>query len=183
MNKDEPKISCYTLSVFSENKVGLLNRITIAFTRRKINIESLTVSDSEEPGVHRYTIVVNETLDKVKKLVKQLERHVEVYRAVYHANEETVYQEIALYKVPINARHNGASLEEIVRKNHARILSVESDFMIIEKTGHKEETHELFELLKPFGLMEFVRSGRVSVTKPMKRFADYMQEIKDKVAQ
>ena len=174
----EDKIECYTISVFSENKVGLLNRITIAFTRRGINIESLTVSDSEEPGVHRYTIVAHESLDKIKKLVKQLESHIEVYRAVYHSNEETVYQEIALYKVPINARHNGASLEEIVRVNHARILSVESDFMIIEKTGHKEETHDLFEKLKPFGLMEFVRSGRVSVTKPMKRFTDYMQEIK-----
>ena len=171
----------YTISVFSENKVGLLHRITIAFTRRGINIESLTVSDSEAPGVHRYTIVVHETLAMVKKLVKNLESQVEVFKAVYHEDEETVYQEIALYKMPINARHNGAGLEEIVRNNHARILAVESDFMIIEKTGHKEETHHLFELLKPFGLMEFVRSGRVAITKPMKQFTDYMKELQDTV--
>ncbi len=173
---EEKKKNVYTISVLSENRVGLLHRITIGFTRRGINIESLTVSNSEEEGVHRYTIVVNDTEENVRKLVLSIEAQVEVISALYHSDDETVFQEIALYKVPVNARHNGRGIEEIVRNNHARILALESDLMIIEKTGHKEETHELYEKLKPFGVLEFVRSGRVSIVKNTKKFVEYIEE-------
>ena len=112
----------------------------------------------------------------MRKLVSSIETQVEVIKAFYHTDDETVFQEIALYKVPVNARHNGRGIEEIVRKNHARILALESDLLIIEKTGHKEETHDLYEKLKPFGVLEFVRSGRVSIVKNTKKFAEYIEE-------
>ncbi|MEO1050449.1 MAG: acetolactate synthase small subunit [Bacteroidota bacterium] len=172
----------YTISVFTENKIGLLHRITTVFTRRHINIESLTVSESEEKGVHRYIIVIEESRDKIEKVVKQIEKQVEVLKAFYHTDQETVFQEIALYKVHINTIHNGTSLEEIIRRNYARILAVESDFMIIEKTGHESETLDLLEKLRPFGLLEFVRSGRISITKPMKQFSEYLKEMENAVA-
>ena len=73
----------YTISVFTEDIVGLLNRVTIVFTRRKINIESIAASDSEVQNIHRYTIVVNETEDLVKKVTLQLDKQVEVIKAVY----------------------------------------------------------------------------------------------------
>ena len=164
----------YTISVFTENHIGLLNRITIIFTRRKLNIESLNTSESEIDGVHRFTIVVTATEEVLTKLVKQIEKQIEVIRAFYHLDDETVFQEIALYKVPSHSVVNGIKIESLIRDNYARVLAIEPDFMIIEKTGHKEETHDLLKKLEPYGIMEFVRSGRVSVTKQLKEMHAYL---------
>lgn len=167
----------FTISVFTEDNVGLLNRVTIIFTRRKINIESIAASESEVEGVHRYTIVINETEDLTQKVVLQLEKQVEVVKAFYHLDEEIVYQEIALYKVPTSRIIAGGDAESIVRKHNARLISIENEFTIIEKTGHKEETQALFTELEPFGVLEFVRSGRVAITKPMKTLKSYVEEL------
>jgi len=167
----------FTISVFTENHIGILNRITIIFTRRHINIESLTVSETEVHGISRYTIVVTEERARVKKVVKQLERQVEIFEAYYHTCDEVIYQEIALYKLPIKAITEGAKIETILRQHNARILTVEEEFLIIEKSGHKEETQALLEKLEPFGIMEFVRSGRVAIIKPMWRFNEGLHEM------
>ena len=156
----------YTISVFSENHVGVLHRITTVFTRRGINIESITVSESEIHGVHRINIVVTETEKQIKKVVKQIEKQIEVLRSFFHELDGIIYQEIALYKISVNA---------IIRDNHAHILTVEKEYVVIEKTGHKEETQELFRQLKPLGLLEFVRSGRVALAKSPKSFNDYLK--------
>ena len=169
----------YTISVFTEDMVGLLNRVTIVFTRRKINIESIAASDSEVQNIHRYTIVINETEDLVKKVTLQLEKQVEVIKAVYHLGEEIIYQEIALFKVPTNILIQGGEAEHIVRSHHARVLSVESEFTVIEKTGHKEETQHLFDELAPYGILEFVRSGRVAITKPMRTLTSIVNELEN----
>jgi len=173
----------YTISIFTENHVGLLHRITIIFTRRHINIESITASESEVKDIYRYTVVVKEEEEKVQKVVKQIEKLVEVLQVFFHQDDETVFQEIALYKMPIKALHDGIQMERIVRDNFARILTVEKEFFIIEKTGHKQETQDLFEKLAPYGLLEFVRSGRVSVTKPMQVLSEYLKELEQKHAQ
>ncbi|PIQ49749.1 MAG: acetolactate synthase small subunit [Cytophagales bacterium CG12_big_fil_rev_8_21_14_0_65_40_12] len=164
----------YTISIFSENSVGLLNRITSIFTRRHVNIDSINSSESENPGIYRFTIVVHTTEEQIKKMVLQIEKQVEVLKAVYHIDEETVFQEIALYKISTQSVAEGNLVETLIRDNNARILSMEQDFMIIEKTGHKEETQDLLEFLRPYGVLEFVRSGRVSVIKPM----DELEELK-----
>ncbi|MBL4704141.1 MAG: acetolactate synthase small subunit [Flavobacteriales bacterium] len=174
MNKKE-----YTISVFTEDQVGLLNRVTIIFTRRKINIKSLAASESEIKGIHRYTIVVEETKDQVQKIVGQLEKQVEVLKAVFHDESNIVYQEIALYKLPTDALVLGGKAEGIVRVHNARILSVEKHFTVVEKTGHKEETTALFKALEPVGLLEFVRSGRIAITKPMKTLQAYLEEMEE----
>jgi acetolactate synthase-1/3 small subunit len=166
----------YTLSVFSENHSGLLYRVTQIFTRRKINIESLTTSESELKGVHRFTIVVRTTEATARKLTDQLEKLVEVLVAFYHEPKETVYQEIALYKLKTETLVS-TNVEKIVRDNNARFLSVDPVFSVIEKTGHKEETQELFEALEPFGVMEFVRSGRVAIIKEKKNLSTYLREL------
>lgn len=169
----------YTISIFTENFIGLLNRITIIFTRRHLNIESLTVSESEIQGVHRYTLVVKTNEETVTKVVRQIEKLVEVLKAFYYLNEETIFQEIALYKVSTNVLKEGRNFEQLIRENHARILTIESEFMVIEKTGHKEETQELLERLQPFGLLEFARSGRVAISKPMKKLSVYLEEMEE----
>ena len=167
----------FTISVLTENQIGLLNRVSIIFTRRHINIESIAASESEVKGIHRYTIVITEEEELVKKVIKQLEKQVDVVGAFYHTIDEVVYQEIALYKIPTSVLVAGGKAEEIVRKHHARFIAVEPEFTIIEKTGHKEETQVLFDELEPYGILEFVRSGRVAITKPMKQLKEYLQEL------
>ncbi|NJM15019.1 MAG: acetolactate synthase small subunit [Bacteroidales bacterium] len=155
----------YTITAFSENHIGLLNRITIIFTRRSVNIESLTVSESSIPGLHKFTIVVYATKEKVEQVVKQIDKLVEVIKAYYHPEEEIIYQEIALYKVPTEALLESNTLEKTIRKHSARILEVTHDYTVIEKTGHKEETEQLFQELNQYGVKQFTRSGRVAITK------------------
>ena len=169
----------YTISIFTEDIVGLLNRVTIIFTRRKINIESIAASVSEVQNIHRYTIVVNESEEIVKKVTLQLEKQVEVIKAVYHLDDEIIYQEIALFKVPTSILMQGGEAEHIVRSHHARVLSVEPEFSVIEKTGHKEETQHLFDELEPHGILEFVRSGRVAITKPMRTLTSIVNELEN----
>lgn len=168
-----------TISVFTENHIGLLSRVTVVFTRRKINIDSLIASESEVRGIYRFTVVVNVTEDQVQKIVKQLEKQVEVLKAFYHVNEQVVHQEIALYKVPTKVLASGGKAESIIRKYNARLLTVEDDFIVIEKTGHKEDTEALFSELEPFGILEFARSGRVAITKPMKQLKEYLGELEN----
>lgn len=167
----------HTISIFTENEVGLLHRVIIIFTRRHINIESITASESEVEGVHRYTIVVNEADDLVQKVVKQIEKQVEVIKSFYHTDEETVYQELALYKLPIEILKQGSDIERILRENNARILTVDPEFVVVEKTGHKDEISALFKLLHPFGLLEFVRSGRVSLPRSTENVSLYLKEL------
>ena len=171
----------FTISVFTEDVVGLLNRVSIIFTRRKINVESITASESEIKGIHRYTIVVSETKDQIKKDVGQLEKQVEIVKAVFHSDDEIVYQEIALFKVKTGVLASGGQAEKIVRSHNARVLSVETEFTVLEKTGHKEETQQLFDELEPFGILEFVRSGRVAITKPMKTLSSIVNDLEELV--
>ncbi len=140
----------FTISILSDNKPGLLNHVTIIFTRRKLNINSINVSETEIEGVSRYTIVVNTTRNKVEKVVKQIRKLVEVLGAFVYEEEEIYYQEIALYKVPTKSFLNNNKIESLVRNNGARILVIEADHIVIEKTGHKNAL-ELFFHIVPFG--------------------------------
>lgn len=166
----------YTVSVFTENSIGMMNRITIIFTRRHLNIDSMTASESEVKGVFRYTIVLRTTKEQVEKVIGQLEKVIDVLKAFVHEDAQIVHQEIALYKIKTDALTNG-DVEKVIRQHHARILTVDREFMVIEKTGHVEETQLLFEKLQPFGVLEFARSGRVAVTKPMKNLSIYLDEL------
>ena len=156
----------FIITVYSEDQIGLLNRITNIFTRRQINIESLTTSKSEVPGVYKFTIIVFEEEERVKKVITQLEKQINVIRASYHEHLETIFREVALYKISLEkADEQKKSLESIVRQSHASIISVNKDFVVIEKTGHLRETEELLQELQPFGVLQFVRSGCVAITK------------------
>jgi acetolactate synthase-1/3 small subunit len=169
----------YTLSVFTEDKIGLLNRVTIIFTRRHINIESITASESEVKGIYRYTIVITVSQEQVEKLVGQIEKQVEVLKAFYHINNDILSREIALYKVSAGALKENELFTRIVNENHAKILSIAPEYIVIEKTGDEREILHLFNDLEKFGMLEFVRSGRVAITKPMKTLTTYLNEIEN----
>jgi acetolactate synthase I/III small subunit len=168
----------YTITVYTENFVGLLNQITIIFTRRHINIESLTVSKSSIPGIHKFTITAETDEDMVKKVVKQIEKRIDVLKAFYHTDDDVIYQEVALYKIGADAMLDNPEIENIVRKYNARILEVNRTFAVLELSGHTEDTQELFERLKEFHVLQFVRSGRIAITKStVERLSDFLAEM------
>jgi len=169
----------YTLSVLTEDRSGLLNHLTIIFTRRKINIDSLNVSSSEVKGMSRFTIVITTTREQADKVCAQIRKLVDVLGAFVYDDDQIYYQEIALYKVPTAVFLNGQTIETLVRNNGARILVVEENHIIIEKTGHKDETHDLYQKLEPYGLLEFVRSGRVAISKSKRRTEQYIKELEE----
>ena len=167
----------YTITVFTENRVGLLNQISIIFTRRKINIESLSVSPSSIKGVHKFTITAYTDLDTVQKLTKQIETRIDVLRAYFYTDDEIVYQEIALFKVPTEKLLAEKNLEAIIRRNNARILEITPTYTVVEKTGHSDETEALFNEFNVYGISQFVRSGRVAVTKSdIEYVSDFIHE-------
>lgn len=167
----------FTISIFSEHSIGLLNQVTIIFTRRQINIESITASESAVKGVHIQTIVVRTTRELVEKVTKQIEKLVDVLKVFVHTIDEIIYQEIALYKVKTTELMASNTIEEIVRTSTARFLEITPNYVVIEKTGHKHETTELLNKLDPFGVLQFVRSGRVAITKQLKELTSYLKEL------
>lgn len=170
----------FTITVYTENQVGLLNRIAIIFSRRKINIESLNTSPSEVESIHRFTIVVNETEEVIKKLVRQIEKQVEVLKAYFNTGDEIVWQELALYKVSTDEIAEKVKVERLLREFGARAVAIRKDYTIFETTGHREETERLVKFLEPFGLIEFVRSARVAIIKTSEGFHEKIKEFEYK---
>ncbi len=168
----------YTVTVYSENQVGLLNQVTIVFTRRQVNIESLTVSRSAIPGIHKFTITAETDEDTIRKIVRQIERRIDVLKAYYYTDDEVIFQEVALYKVPTDNLLDSTAIEQMVRRYNARILEVNRIYTVIELTGHKEEIQSLYNDLEPSGILQFVRSGRIAITKStVERLSDFLEEI------
>ena len=167
----------YTITVYTENQIGLINRIAIMFSRRKINIESLNTSPSEVEGIHRFTIVINETEEVVRKLCRQLEKQVEILKAYFNTNEEIIWQEMALYKVSTDEIAEKVKVERLLREYGARAVVIRKDYTVFETTGQREETDRLLEVLEPLGLIEFGRSARVAIIKNSSGFHEKLREF------
>lgn len=167
----------YNLTIYTEHQVGLLNRIAIMFSRRKINIESLNTSPSEVEGIHRFNIVINETEETVRKIIRQIEKQVDVLKAYYNTNENIIWQELALYKVPTDIIAEKVKVERLLRTYGARVVAIRKDYTIFETTGQREETDRLIKVLEPYGLIEFVRSARVAIIKDSKGFHEKLKEF------
>jgi acetolactate synthase-1/3 small subunit len=155
----------YTISVYTENNIGLLNRISAIFQRRHINIESLNTSPSEIESVSKFTIVVNMTEVNIKKIIGQIEKQVEVIKAYYHNDDETIYQESSIFKMRSDLLFDERQIQNIIKESNSRIVTVNKEFFVIEKSGKKEEIELLYKELSGFGIMQFTRSGRIAVTK------------------
>lgn len=167
----------FTITVYTENQVGLLNRIAIIFSRRKINIDSMNTSPSEIEGIHRFTIVIEETEEVVRKVCRQIEKQVEVLKAYFNTNDEIVWQEMALYKVSTDEIAEKVKVERLLRECGARAVAIRKDFTVFETTGHREETDKLIKALEPFGLIEFVRSARIAIIKESHGFHEKLQDF------
>lgn len=169
----------YTITIFSENTVGLLGQVTSVFIRRQLNIETLSVSPSAIEGVHKFTITVFTDEAMARKLVLQIDKRVDVLKAYYNVDEELIHQEIALYKLSTEAFLKLGSVEKLIRDHNARILEINENCVVIEKTGHYQETKDLFNVLSnAVGVLQFIRSGRIAVnTLKVERLSDLLAEI------
>lgn len=159
--------------------MGLLVRIAIIFSRRKINIESINSSPSEFESIARFTLVIQETEDVVKKVSRQIEKQVEVLKVYYNTNDEIVWQELALYKVSTDEIAEKVQVERLLRQYGARAVAIRKDYTIFETTGHREETQKLIDYLSPYGLIEFVRSARVAIIKASSGFHEKLKEFEE----
>ena len=148
----------YIVIAFTENQIGVLNRITALYLRRKINIESLKVSESSIKGISMFVISAFTSSETIDKLVKQLRNIIDVIQVEYYTNEELITQEIALYKISTKLfRQNGAT-DRIVREWNARIIEINPSFVVVEKTGTREEIELMrLEFERQQLLQEFTR--------------------------
>jgi len=167
----------FTITVYTENQIGILNRIAIIFSRRKINIESLNVSPSEIENIHRFNILITETEEVVRKLARQIEKQVEVLKVYYNTNDDIIWQELALYKVPTDVVAEKVFVERLLRENGARVVVIRKDYTVFETSGHRSETDKLIEVLQPYGLIEFVRSARVAIIKDSEGFNSKLRDF------
>lgn len=161
----ESSIHTHTISVFTENSPGVLHRLTVLFTRRKLNIETLTVSETERKGISRFTIVVKCEDDIIEKVTKQIARIIEVLDVSVHRNRDLIFKEIAFFKVAANIPEKRTEIDEIASRYGASMVHISAESFVLEKTGSEDEVCSLYRLLEPFGIQEFVRSGRIAITR------------------
>lgn len=166
----------FTVSVYTENNVGILNRLSAIFLKRHINIESMTVSKSEIDNVHRFTFVVNVPKTLIRKVVGQLEKQIEVIRAFYHTEDEIIYHETALFKISSEHLYD-EEIQDRMKFRRAHIIAITERYFVIEASGLREDIDNMYEKLKPYGLLQFVRSGRIAITRPKMAISELLAEI------
>ncbi|WP_117881756.1 acetolactate synthase small subunit [Aureibaculum luteum] len=168
-------IQKFTFSVYTENNIGILNRLSAIFLKRHFNIESMTVSKSEIDDVHRFIFVVNITKSQSDKLIGQLEKQIEVIRAYSHTEDEIIYQETALFK--ISSKHlYDEEIQNKLKFRRANIIAITPHYFVIEASGLKDEIDNMHDKLKPYGLLQFVRSGRISISRPKMAISELLKE-------
>ena len=174
------KLIKYTVSVYTEDSVGLLNRISAIFQRRHINIESFNSSMTEIENVQRWTILVIASESLIKKIVGQINRQIEVIQAYYHTDEETIYQESCLFKIKSSLLFDDRKIQNIIKESNAIIVTVNPEFFVIEKSGRTHELDDLYEKLNKYGILQYVRSARIAVTKAPLMISEILRDFKKK---
>ncbi|GGE25560.1 acetolactate synthase small subunit [Sphingobacterium cellulitidis] len=167
----------YTITIYTENSIGMIGRISGIFSRRKINIESLNTSPSEVDGIHRFTILITESEEVVRKLCRQVEKQVEVLKAYFNTNDELIWQEQALYKVPAEAIAEKVLVERLLRQYGANVVVIRNDYIVFETAGHREEIDRLTEELSKYSLIEFVRGARIAIIKDSAGFHTKLKQF------
>ena len=169
----------YTITIYTENNVGLLNRISAIFQRRRINIESVNVSKSEIKDVSRFTLIIRTTEEQIKKIIGQIEKQVEVIKAYFHADDETIYQQTSLFKLSSDLLTDNDEVQTIINNSQSRVVNVSKDFFVLEKSGSKQDIEELYDKLEKHGILQYVRSGRIAVTKETLPVSGLLKSIQD----
>ena len=172
----------FTFIIYSENVPGVLSQITAVYTRRQINIESLNVCASSTPGVHKYTITAYCDQVMAKMLTAQIEKKIDVIQARYYVDDEIFINETSLIKISTPVMLANKKVNKAVRLHGAHIVEVNPTFAIIEKTGMTKDILSLYDFLQQQEcVLQFVRSGRISVNKSYTEMLDkYLAEREEK---
>lgn len=155
----------YTVVIYSVNQIGLLTQVANIFTRRSLDIQSLSANASAMEGIHTITIDTVATPKRIEETVRQLEKRVDVMKVFYYSENEVVYRELALYKVSTQSMIASGDVEDILQSFNARILEINSEFTVISKVGTTDETRRLYEELNRYGMLEFQRSGKAVISR------------------
>ena len=155
----------HTFVIYVEDKPGVLNRIASLFRRRAFNIESLTVGHTETEGVSRMTVLVEVDAHGARRLEANLYKLVNVLRVHDITPEPAVYRELAMVKVATQTPESRSHVMQLVDVFRARVVEVAPDSVIVETTGTEEKINGLLEVLRPYGILELVRTGRVGMVR------------------
>ena len=168
----------YTVSVYTEDSVGLLNRISAIFQKRHINIISFNVSITEIKDIKRWTIMVESSEIQIKKIVGQINKQIGVIKSFFHTDEETIYQESCLFKIKSSLLFDDRKIQNIIKESNSVIVTVNPEFFVIEKSGRSFELDDLYEKLSKYGILQYVRSARISVTKSTLMISEILKKFK-----
>ena len=165
----------YTFLIYTENHIGLLNRISIIFTRHKVNVETLNTSSCVHEGLHSFVITIISTLEQAKHLAKCIEKQVEVAKVFLYREDQIISQCLALYKIAIDSKDTLRRIKTLVDTWNVRIFEQEEEFVVLEKTGTQANL-EMFlkNNLRDFDVREFIQLARIIVTKPMGKLQDVL---------
>lgn len=156
----------YTLIVYSENVAGILNQITAVFTRRQVNIESLNVSASNIEGIHKYTITAWSDPDQIVKIIRQIEKKIDVVKADYYTDDQVFIHEVGLYKLSTPKLLENPEISRTIRWHDARMMEVNPTYATVQLAGVTEDITSLYNKLNEFGcVLQYSRSGRIAVTR------------------
>ena len=155
----------HVLSVTVRDQPGVLVRIAGLFARRGFNIESLSVAQTEAPGVSRTTFVLSGEVNNIEQVEKQLHKLIDVIKVINHSEAAFVDRELMLIKVAINTPDDRVEVRQIAQDFRARIVDVHRDALIFEVTGDEGKMNAFIEQMRPFGIMELNRTGRVALTR------------------
>jgi acetolactate synthase-1/3 small subunit len=155
----------FTITADTENHAGVLHRLTSVFTRRKVNIESLCVSETHVDGISRFTISVKLEEVQVQKIIAQIARIIEVKYVAYYTDNQLLFKELAFLKIAVSSIEERRSVEDVARRYNSSVALVDDRTIVLEKIGSEADISSLYHLLSEYRILEFVRSGRIAVTR------------------
>lgn len=163
----ETNITRHTLSLYVANKPGVLNRIALTFSRRGFNIDSLVVSESQDPRFSQMNIVASGDQDSLEKILSQLNKLIDVIHARDYSGQDILQKEMALIKVNCMPDKR-TEVIQIVQAFKAQTVDLTSETMTIEVRGNSEKLDALKTMLEPFGIREIIRSGKMLMARGTK---------------
>jgi acetolactate synthase-1/3 small subunit len=145
----------------------------------QLQVQVLHAFNPEIVGVSRFTILINMSEEQIKKIIGQIEKQVEVIKAYYHTDDDTIYQESCLFKIKSDLLFEERQIQNIIKESNAHIVTVNKEFFVLEKSGRRAELETLHKALSVFGIMQFVRSARIAVTKDELKISEMLNAFKN----
>ena len=155
----------HTIAILVEDHPGVMARVAGLFTRRGFNIESIAVGPSEKTGISRMTIITSGDEKVLEQVTKQLNKLIDVIRVRDISPGNIIERELILVRVHTDSLPIRAEIIQLVEIFKAKVVYVERDTLTIEMSGDEEKVSGLLELLKPFGIIEIVRTGRIAIAR------------------